>query len=241
MTCTSTLQNLFYVCGIVDKGILLLFGVFLAVEVRDIDKNFNESKVLGVTIYNCAITSLVILPVLLALDNGVDPTTQQTLTIIAINYIIIFTLIALAFPKFKVIFREKYSNVAAPMATVSKFPTFNTASPDSTLKVDNIQNLGKDDPFSSNRLKQDIDRHLDKIAKLPNADRTPSYVQATFVLQNVLSHLNALREDIPDDSYKADGYRTTRSGAGNNTGGFQQPSPPNSIPTTELSAIATDA
>ena len=68
-TCTSEYQNYFLITTLGCKGLLLVFGIFLAWETRNIEiKALNDSKYIGISVYNVVILSVVgvILATLLA-------------------------------------------------------------------------------------------------------------------------------------------------------------------------------
>jgi len=206
--CTSPQASLFYYLSIIDKAILLLFGVFLAIECRDIDKNFNETKILGITIYNCAVTCLIILPVIYALDNGVNPVALKVISVLAINYVLCFTLTALIIPKIKMIRKfdlqkQQSTNQLSsfdrpPVTTGQNYPN----NLQSSIRTSGMSDIVVEDdiPFSGNRMKVDIDRHIAKINKItdPKA-KAVFWLQAIVVLQNSISSLNALNNNLSEE------------------------------------------
>ncbi len=52
LECKSTQISAFVISSFVYKGLIVLASVYLAVAVRNIDRNFNESVLLGVIIYH---------------------------------------------------------------------------------------------------------------------------------------------------------------------------------------------
>ena len=59
-TCHSEYQNYFLVTTLGCKGLLLVFGIFLAWETRNIEiKALNDSKYIGISVYNVVILSVV--------------------------------------------------------------------------------------------------------------------------------------------------------------------------------------
>ena len=58
--CTSQHENYFLITTLGCKGLLLVFGIFLAWETRNIEiKALNDSKYIGISVYNVVILSVV--------------------------------------------------------------------------------------------------------------------------------------------------------------------------------------
>jgi gamma-aminobutyric acid type B receptor len=58
--CTSRYENYFLITTCASKGLLLIFGIFLAWETRNIEiKALNDSKYIGISVYNVVILSVV--------------------------------------------------------------------------------------------------------------------------------------------------------------------------------------
>jgi hypothetical protein len=60
--CTSTSSTHSYLM-FAYKSILTVWGIYLAISVRKVSDNFNESKFIGMSIYNAAVASLIVIPV----------------------------------------------------------------------------------------------------------------------------------------------------------------------------------
>ena len=58
ITCILNDENIFFIVGVIFgyKGILLLFGIFLAYETRSVKlKPVNDSRFVGMSIYNVVV------------------------------------------------------------------------------------------------------------------------------------------------------------------------------------------
>ena len=66
---TGTPGGLIFFFILVAYGIcILLFGIFLTVATRNVPSQFNEGKLLAISVYNLGFLSVVIIPVFLVLD-----------------------------------------------------------------------------------------------------------------------------------------------------------------------------
>ena len=68
--CSSDNTLLWYALSFVPKGILLAYGVVLASQVRNVPSAFNESKWIGLAVYNIAFCSVILLAILLLLTGS---------------------------------------------------------------------------------------------------------------------------------------------------------------------------
>ena len=58
--CNSQYENHFLITTFAYKGLLLVFGIFLAWETRNIEiKALNDSKYIGISVYNVVILSVI--------------------------------------------------------------------------------------------------------------------------------------------------------------------------------------
>jgi hypothetical protein len=76
-------RNTFSAIDIAYKALLVVYGVFLAFEIKDIDRNYNESKFLAIVIYNLAITCVVAGPLVIFLGEGTGSPASQAIFVIA--------------------------------------------------------------------------------------------------------------------------------------------------------------
>ena len=68
--CSSRNSLLWYSLQFVPKGLLLAYGVVLASQVRNVPSAFNESKWIGLAVYNIAFCSAIVLAILLLLSTS---------------------------------------------------------------------------------------------------------------------------------------------------------------------------
>ena len=68
--CSSKDTLLWYSLMFVPKGLLLAYGVVLASQVRNVPSAFNESKWIGLAVYNIAFCSIILLAILLLLTSS---------------------------------------------------------------------------------------------------------------------------------------------------------------------------
>jgi hypothetical protein len=95
VTCASSLNGgnqLFAL--LVYKVAQTVWGIYLAYSVRDVQDNFNESRFIGISIYNCSIFCLIILPIIYAIQDS-RPDMSTLLKGLLAAYISIFTLVCL--------------------------------------------------------------------------------------------------------------------------------------------------
>jgi 2',3'-cyclic-nucleotide 2'-phosphodiesterase (5'-nucleotidase family) len=88
----------------VFNGLLLAWGIYLAVCTRNVDSNFNESKFIGVAVYNCAFSAIVLLLVMYVISSSA-PSAAFVIKAWLITYIIVFTLSIMFVPRVKLIIR----------------------------------------------------------------------------------------------------------------------------------------
>lgn len=73
--CSNTLQTLRFSAGVIYayKGLLLIFGLFLAYETRSIKlKEINDSRLVGMSIYNVVVLCLITAPVAMVIGSQQD-------------------------------------------------------------------------------------------------------------------------------------------------------------------------
>ncbi len=78
----------------VYKAAQTLWGIYLAYSVRDVQDNFNESRFIGISIYNCSIFCFVILPIIYTIQDS-RPDVSTLLKGLLAAYINTFTLVCL--------------------------------------------------------------------------------------------------------------------------------------------------
>jgi hypothetical protein len=97
--CSSDNQNLLIAILFAYNGALLLWGVYLALRTRHLEKQINESRNIAMSIYNMTVVLIVLVPIIVRL-NHLDPTASAILLSVLVDYIILFTLLCLFVPKF---------------------------------------------------------------------------------------------------------------------------------------------
>ncbi len=71
--CTSVFQNAWYFTAVIYKGLFLLYGAVLAIQIRGIKESaFNDSKWIAFCIYNIAIMMCVLIPINYAVDLSLE-------------------------------------------------------------------------------------------------------------------------------------------------------------------------
>ena len=88
-------------------GILLLFGAFLSIAVRKTPSLFNESKLIGISIYNLVFLSLILIPVVIVLDT-VNPFISWIIRTTGVLYAFVATLLLQFLPKLWGIWRNTH-------------------------------------------------------------------------------------------------------------------------------------
>ena len=97
---------------LVYNGLLLAWGIYLAVRTRNVDSNFNESKYIGAAVYNCALVALVSL----LFAYAVALTQPNVATVVRgwlLAYVVIFTLTVLFAPRLQLFFHGVRESQAA--------------------------------------------------------------------------------------------------------------------------------
>jgi hypothetical protein len=92
--CSSSSSGYQLFSLLVYKGAQTVWGIYLAYSVRDVQDNFNESRFIGISIYNCSIFCLIILPIIYAIQDS-RPDMSTLLKGLLAAYISIFTLVCL--------------------------------------------------------------------------------------------------------------------------------------------------
>ena len=92
-------------------AIVLLLGVFLSIVTRKVPSQFNESKLIAISIYNLGFLSVVIIPVFMVIQ-PFNPFVAWILRTLAILYAFTATLVLQFAPKIiGIIFIDKFRNV----------------------------------------------------------------------------------------------------------------------------------
>ena len=95
--CSSSDTLLWYALTFVPKGVLLAYGVVLASQVRNVPSAFNESKWIGVAVYNIAFCSVILLAILLLLTSS--PASVYVIRSIGVIWCVLVTGGLLLLPK----------------------------------------------------------------------------------------------------------------------------------------------
>jgi len=187
--CYSKYRNYFLVLSFGYKGILLLFGIFLAFQVKDVEKNFNESKLLGVTIYNCSFLGVVALPVLFALSSN-DPIAYTAILVVSINYVAIFTLIVLTGSKLYVIYYRLEETVGGAAQTRGMKSEIDELEATRTVTTSGRRSI-EDEPWNLQRFEETLNKQLSKL-RLVSQNRAEQFAMAAECLENAVV---AIRKD----------------------------------------------
>jgi len=179
--CDSTYATYFLVVSFGYKAVLLLFGIFLAFQVKDVEKNFNESKLLGLCIYNCAFLTVVALPVLLVIQKG-NPAAYTAFLVVAINYVAITTITILTGSKLYVIYY--HLEEAAANSTKMKSEVDMEDAPRNNSGRKSIE----DEPWNLQRFDEMLNRHLGRL-RMVNQNRGEQQALAANSLERALSIL----------------------------------------------------
>jgi len=107
--CSSDYYTAWYILLIVPKGLLLLYGAYLAYNIRHISASFNESRFIGLTILHGIIFSLIIIPLDLGLHDQLNA--HYLIITLLLCLCTFITLTLLFMPKFYTIFVKKKKNV----------------------------------------------------------------------------------------------------------------------------------
>ncbi|XP_070533384.1 gamma-aminobutyric acid type B receptor subunit 2-like [Ptychodera flava] len=130
--CASTFNWWWSGALIVQKGLLLLFGCFLAYEVRNVKVNgLNDSRQIGISIYNILISSIIGVAVKLTLTD--KPSLQHVMIDLLVFFCIVSTLSMMFIPKIFAVLKDTsgadYQNKRnAERASLSIGPIMNDVS-----------------------------------------------------------------------------------------------------------------
>jgi len=164
------------------KAVLLLFGIFLAFQVKDVEKNFNESKLLGLCIYNCSFLTVVALPVLLVIQKN-NPDAYTAFLVVAINYVAITTLAILTGSKLYVIYyhlEEEAANstkVKSELDMESDIPRNNSG-----------RKSVEDEPWNLQRFDDTLNRHIARL-RMVSQNQGEQQALASLSLERALARL----------------------------------------------------
>jgi len=118
-SCSSTYWGDFDTFNWSYKAAFTLWGCVLAYLIKDIQADFNESKLLALVIYNMTVFAVIAKVIILFLG-GQSPSATLLIEVIAINYVIICTLLGLSVPKWLLIRAGGAAGSMALGTTISK-------------------------------------------------------------------------------------------------------------------------
>ena len=153
--------------------LLSLWGIFLAVQTRNVDSNYSESKLIGASIYNCFFACIVILVVMFFVVDSA-PNAAYGLKGWLVCYVVIATLCLIFVPRFRMLSQ----GIEQSMATAN---TQATAGGDRGLALSLMQQVAERDGSIKER-DNVITLLTDKIKAL-NGD-VPSYTLSSVTPVN---------------------------------------------------------
>lgn len=103
-TCSSSYYSQIDTFSWAYKGAFTAWGCFLAYKIKDIQEDWNESKLLALTIYNMTVFA-IIAKVIILFVGASSPSITLAVEVLAVNYVIICTLIGISVPKYILIRR----------------------------------------------------------------------------------------------------------------------------------------
>ena len=117
----------FFAAAGLSKGLMLVMGVLLAFNTRDVAQQFNESKSIAIAIYNIVIVLALIAPIIVFIAAAGD--TLVTLLLFLLAWAATFTLISLMLPKLLSLLshRSRAGETVFSMNTVAPSPTNGSA------------------------------------------------------------------------------------------------------------------
>jgi hypothetical protein len=139
LTCGGSHYQAFQAVGYAYKGVVTLWGCMLAYRVKDITEEFNESRTLAAVIYNMAVLGSIAIVMVEFLQKA-QPQIALAITVLAINAILWFTLLALAYPKWIAINKgggDGAKNLVTKMQSVQSEGAGGDASSPATNYADN--------------------------------------------------------------------------------------------------------
>ena len=118
-SCSSTHTLLWYALTFSLKGALLLYGVILASQVRNVPSAFNESRWIGLAVYNIAFCVVVVLVMLFMLN--ASPGSVYLIRSLVVTWCVLLTVGLLLVPKFSASLQQYSdgSSRADPAMTLS--------------------------------------------------------------------------------------------------------------------------
>ena len=104
--CYSQHWNVWYALLIVPKAAQVLYGMYLAYNVRHINANFNESRYIGLAILHLVVFATIIIPLDRALDNQL--TVHYLLITLMLCFVVFITLSLVFVPKiYAIVYKRK--------------------------------------------------------------------------------------------------------------------------------------
>jgi hypothetical protein len=122
LICSSTSATVTFIIFL-KQGVMTIWGVYLAYSTREVHKNFNETTAIGVCIYNSAVFTATIVPIVIYIEPS-DPVVAAFLRGLLTSYIAIFTLVCLYAPRFYLIWKKQDFAAQDEASSTMKKPSF---------------------------------------------------------------------------------------------------------------------
>eukprot|EP00455_Lapot_gusevi_P021830 TRINITY_DN2281_c0_g1_i3.p1 TRINITY_DN2281_c0_g1~~TRINITY_DN2281_c0_g1_i3.p1 ORF type:complete len:695 (+),score=180.38 TRINITY_DN2281_c0_g1_i3:148-2232(+) len=189
VTCSSEQGTFLTILLLFYHGMLMLWGMSLAYKTRHVEKNFNESRFIGLALYNLFFISIFAIPVIFAVG-----TSQHELGILvrcfATLYIVAFTVLVLFANRFYAIYKGQGHFHTQPTARTTTQHT--SHAPENTVSMHEYDKLQKEHEKllkevhelrdENARLKQEADARTRSRHDIPAAARSiklPPAIQLT--------------------------------------------------------------
>lgn len=169
--CECEFQTHFTSCLYAYKGLLLIFGLFLAWETRNVTVTaLNDSKFIGMAVYNVAVLSAVGVVCTTALSNTTNHEAGYVIVAICVCLGTTVTLLLIFLPKLRILLLNEGEDSTASFPYKTGINSTNTTMTNSTLR-----NAGHNgsviDAKTSQRNGSTLKYQADNPAYEPSADR----------------------------------------------------------------------
>lgn len=190
--CDSDSFSIFDAIAWIYKAFFTLWGVYLAVSIKGIEKNFNESKQLAIVIYHMTFLSVLVKMIIIFVLGSKNPSATVALSCIAICYIAIFTILALSVPKYMIILQHGPTAGANQTNTSKLGATQNVTGLKSAAGSDDDSN-SSNQPTTPAGLKTALNKHTLRLRNATPANRAEDISEYINAAQAFIDGLVTLR------------------------------------------------
>jgi hypothetical protein len=114
-TCGGENATEFLIVALATKGLMLSYGVFVAVSTRNVPSQFNEAIYIAYSLYNLLFTVLAVIPIIAFSAGNIN--VSLAVESFAVIWITLFTLCAMIAPKLYYVYRPNGDDIRSTLGT----------------------------------------------------------------------------------------------------------------------------